>query len=82
MLDGLDPLNVLFWNPTQGRKSPLWDVFPAQWSGTAVASGRNLRQADFGKVEKLAQEGLITGPGGAPFGPANFVVNCPIVSRD
>ena len=22
-----DPLNVLFWNPKQGRYSPLWDVF-------------------------------------------------------
>jgi hypothetical protein len=82
LLDGLDPLNVLFWNPSQGRYSPLWDVFPAQWSATAVASGRNLRQTDFGKIENLASDAIITGPGGAPFGPANFVVDCPIVSRD
>src|SRR6516165_617276 len=26
LLDGLSPLNVLRWNPTQGRYSPLWDV--------------------------------------------------------
>ena len=82
LLDGLDPLNVLFWNPSQGRYSPLWDVFPAQWSAAAVASGRNTRQTEFGDVENLAQHGLITGPGGAPFGAANFVVDCPIVSRD
>jgi len=82
LLDGLDPLNVLAWNPSQGRYSPLWDVFPAQWSAKAVASGQNLRQTDFGQVENLASDGVITGPGGAPFGAANFVVVCPIVSRE
>jgi hypothetical protein len=71
LLDGLSPLNVLFWNPKQGRYSPLWDVFPAQWNATAAATGQN-----------LAQDGAITGPGGAPFASADFVVNCPIVSRD
>lgn len=82
LLDGLSPLNVLFWNPGQGRYSPLWDVYPAQWSAAAVAAGQNLRQTDFGQVENLAQHGVITGPGGAPFAAADFVVNCPIISRD
>lgn len=82
LLDGLTPLNVLFWNPKQGRYSPLWDVYPAQWSANAVATARNVRQTDFGQVENLAQEGRITGPGDAPFAAADFVVNCPIVSRD
>ena len=82
LLDGLSPLNVLFWNPKQGRYSPLWDVHPAQWSATAVATAQNLRQTDFGQVENLAQHGVITGPGGTPFASADFVVDCPIVSRD
>jgi hypothetical protein len=82
LLDGLDPLNVLFWNPTQGRYSPLWDVHPAVWSATAVASERNTRQTDFGQVLNLAQKGIVTGPGGTPFGAAGVVVNCPIVSRE
>jgi len=82
LLDGLDPLNVLFWNPSQGRYSPLWDVHPAQWSAKAVAAGQNVRQTDFGQVENLAEKGVITGPGGAPFGAPNLVVDCPIVSRD
>jgi hypothetical protein len=82
LLDGLSPLNVLAWNPSQGRYSPLWDVFPAAWSAIAVASGRNVRQTDFGQVENLASHHVITGPDGAPFGPADFVVVCPIVSRD
>jgi hypothetical protein len=82
LLDGLDPLNVLFWNPSQGRYSPLWDVHPAQWSAQAVAAGQNVRQTDFGQIENLAEHGVITGPGGAPFGAPNLVVDCPIVSRD
>jgi hypothetical protein len=82
LLDGLDPLNVLFWNPSQGRYSPLWDVHPAAWSAQTIASGENVRQTDFGQVINLAQKGIVTGPGGAPFAAAGFVVNCPIVSRD
>jgi hypothetical protein len=82
LLDGLDPLNVLFWNPSQGRYSPLWDVHPAAWSARAVASGSNVRQTDFGQIINLAQKGVITGPDGAPFAAAGFVVNCPVISRD
>jgi hypothetical protein len=80
VLDGLDPLNVLRWNPSQGRYSPLWDVNLAQWSADAVAHGQNLRQEDFGDVLNLAQDGVVTGPGGAAFGASGFIVNCPIVS--
>jgi hypothetical protein len=82
IVDGLDPLNVLAWTPNQGRYSPLWDVFPGAWSAAAIAAGRNLRQTDFGKVRKLGREGVVTGPGGAAFGPGGFVVNCPIVSQE
>jgi hypothetical protein len=82
LLDGLDPLNVLAWNPSQGRYSPLWDVHPAAWSAAAIAAGLNVRQTDFGQVRELAQKGRVTGPGGAPFGPAGFIVDCPIVSSD
>jgi hypothetical protein len=80
VLDGLDPLNVLRWNPSQGRYSPLWDVNLTQWGADAVAHGQNLRQEDFGDVLNLAQDGVVTGPGGAAFGASGFIVNCPIVS--
>ena len=82
LLDGLDPLNVLFWNPEQGLYSPLWDVHLTQWSAQSVASGRNLRQTDFDDVLDLAESGRVTGPGGARFGPSGFIVTCPIVSRE
>jgi hypothetical protein len=79
--DGLDPLNVLAWRPTQGRYSPLWDVHLAQWSAAAVAAGTNTRQVEFAAVEDLAQNGTVTGPGGTPFGASGFIVDCPIVSQ-
>ena len=80
LLDGLDPLNVLAWTPNQGRYSPLWDVHPAQWTAAAAAAGADTRQRSVADVEDLVDAGAITGPGGAPFGPGGFVVNCPIVS--
>ena len=76
IIDGLDPLNVLRWAPNQGRYSPLWDVHPAAWVGPAGPV-----QRDWNDIEGLVAEGRITGPGGAPFGPAGFIVDCPIVSR-
>lgn len=81
LLDGLDPLNILRWAPNQGRYSPLWDVYPAAWSAKAIAQGLNTRQTDWGTIQGLADKGLVTGPGGAPFGAAGFIVNCPIISQ-
>jgi hypothetical protein len=79
LLDGGDPLNVLAWKPNQGRYSPLWDVHPAQWSAAAVAAGANVAQTSVADVQDLVRAGTVTGPGGAPFGPADVVVDCPIV---
>ncbi|MEQ1833495.1 MAG: hypothetical protein ABL977_10605 [Candidatus Eisenbacteria bacterium] len=81
VLDGLAPLNILRWAPNQGRYSPIWDVHPAAWTDAAIASGQNKRQTDFGTVQGLVDKGLVTGPGGAKFGAAGFVVNCPIISQ-
>ncbi len=78
LLDGLSPLNVLRWNPSQGRYSPLWDVHPAAWAAGTVPT----LQMDFGDILGLVSQGLVTGPGGTPFGPAGFIVNCPIVSSE
>ncbi|MFL5310806.1 MAG: hypothetical protein ACJ79H_10180 [Myxococcales bacterium] len=82
ILDGLSPLNVLRWNPSQGRYSPLWDVHLAAWSRTAIAAGANLRQMDFGDILGLASHGQIAAPDGTPFGASGFIVNCPIISSD
>ncbi len=81
LLDGLDPLNVLRWTPNQGRYSPLWDVHLAQWTASTVENRLNLRQTDWGQLRNRVDQGFITNPGGARFGPAGAVVNCPIVSQ-
>jgi hypothetical protein len=77
ILDGLDPLNVLRWNPSQGRYSPLWDVHLARWTTPA---GRRPQQRDWNTIQGLVDHGTLTGFGG-PFGPAGFIVDCPIVFR-
>jgi hypothetical protein len=72
-----DPLNVLAWTPNQGRYSPLWDVFLTEW-----APGTNPRQiTQFADVEDLARDRAVTAPGGAPWGPAGVIVNCPIIAE-
>lgn len=81
LLDGRDPLNVLAWTPNQGRYSPIWDVHLATWSDAAKASGQDQRQTDVGTVQGLADHGLIRSFSGAAFGPAGFIVNCPIISQ-
>jgi hypothetical protein len=80
ILDGLDPLQVVRWNPSQGRYSPVWDVHLTRWSDAAVAEGQNLRQTDYGNILNLAQQEIVTAPDGSPFTASGFIVNCPIVS--
>ena len=80
ILDGLDPLNLLRWNPSQGRYSPMWDVNLAKWTDLIVAAGQNLRQTDVGTAQGLGQQGELTAPDGGSLTASGFIVNCPIVS--
>jgi hypothetical protein len=77
-----DPLNVLQTFPEDQDYSPLWDVHPSVWTASAVAGRQNTLQTDFDDVIKLARNGLVTGPDGAAWGPGNFIVNCPAVSKE
>ena len=81
ILDGLDPLNVLRWNPTQGRYSPMWDAHLTQWQ---VPSGQRTLQTDFGNVQNLADHGIVVGfngtAQGTAFAASGIIVNCPIVA--
>ncbi len=82
------PLNTLHEIPSGQADpafpvySPLWDIRLATWTAAAIANGLNTRQTDFGTELLLVAEGFVTGPGGAPFGPSGFIVNCPAVSLD
>jgi hypothetical protein len=81
ILDGLSPLNVLRWNPSQGRYSPLWDVHLTQWQ---VPLAQRTVQSDFGTVQGLADQGTVVGfngtAQGTTFAASGFIVNCPIVA--
>jgi hypothetical protein len=80
ILDGLDPLNLLRWNPSQGRYSPMWDVNLAKWADPIAAAAQNLRQTDVGTAQGVADQGQLTAPDGSPLTASGFIVNCPIVS--
>ena len=71
-----DPLNVLAWMPNQGRYSPLWDVFLTEWAPGQTPH----RVTEFAAVADLARSGAVTSPGGAPWGAAGVIVNCPIIA--
>jgi hypothetical protein len=81
ILDGLDPLNVLRWNPTQGRYSPLWDAHLTQWQ---VPVAQRTQQTDFGNIQNLADHGTVVGfngtAQGTTFAAGGIIVNCPIVA--
>lgn len=81
ILDGLDPLNVLRWNPTQGRYSPFWDAHLTQWQ---VPVNQRTLQTDFGNIENLASHGTVVGfngtAQGTTFAASGIIINCPIVA--
>jgi hypothetical protein len=77
-----DPLNVVESLPNSKRYSPLWDAHLTFWTDEALASGLNLLQDDFDAIAELAEEGLVTGPDGAPWGAIGVVINCPIISLE
>lgn len=74
------PLNVVQSLPKNSKYSPLWDVHATAWTDAAIEAGVNTRQTDFDDIEELAEDGLVTGPGGAPWGAIGVIVNCPIIS--
>ncbi|GCE07794.1 DUF7482 domain-containing protein [Dictyobacter aurantiacus] len=85
-IDHADPLNVQGDFPTladpmhANAYSPAWDLQLGQWTNAAVSQGLNTRQTDENDILNLVNQGLITGPGGAPFGSVGIVINCPPIA--
>ena len=76
------PLNVLGGIPTIATDySPLWDVNLGEWTEYAVENEYRVRLLEEFQILGLVERGFITGPGGAAYGSAGFLVNCPIVHR-
>ena len=80
------PLNIQATFPAAGNGpsgySPLWNVSPAAWTSAALKGGQAHRLGEIDAVDAAAKQGLITGPGGAKFGAAPIVVNCPVVGYE
>ncbi len=68
--------------PSGGIYDPLWDVSVGAWSDAALAAHRNGTLKSAEDVQKAVAAKLITGPGGKPFGPVGFDVNCPVIAID
>lgn len=82
LADGYRPNNVLGGIPTIALDySPAWDAQLYEWTDSAISNGYRGQLREEFQVLTFVQDGLITGPGGAPFGSSGFAINCPIVQR-
>jgi len=80
--DGHRPNNTFGGVPTLASDySPVWDANLYEWTEDAIEKGyRGLLTEEF-RILKLARDGYITGPNGAPFGSAGPVIVCGVAAR-
>jgi hypothetical protein len=82
LADGYRPNNTLGGIPTLALDySPAWDANLYAWTPSAIASGYRGQLREEFNILTFVVDGLLTGPGGVPFGSAGFAINCPIVIR-
>jgi hypothetical protein len=82
LADGHRPNNTFGGIPTTASDySPVWDANLYEWTEDAIEKGyRGLLTEEF-RILKLARDGYITGPNGAPFGSAGPVIVCGVAAR-
>ena len=82
LLDGHRPNNTFGGVPfVASDYSPVWDANVYEWTQDAIDKGyRGLLTEEF-RILKMARDGYVTGPGGAPYGSAGFVVICGVAAR-
>ena len=82
LLDGYRPNNTFGGVPTTATDySPVWDANVYEWTDEAIRKGyRGLLTEEF-RVLKLARDGYITGPNGAPYGSFGPVIVCGVAAR-
>jgi hypothetical protein len=82
LADGHRPNNVLGGIPTIALDySPAWDAQLFEWTKDAIENGFRGQVREEFQILTFVQDGLITGPGGIPFGSSGFSINCPIAQR-
>ena len=80
--DSFRPNNTLGGIPTIALDySPAWDITLYEWTPAAIQAGYRQQLREEFQILTYAQDGLITGPNGKPFGSIGVVNNCPIVER-
>jgi len=82
LADGHRPNNVLGGIPTIALDySPAWDAQLFEWTKNAIENDFRGQVREEFQILTFVQDGLITGPGGKPFGSSGFSINCPIAQR-
>ncbi len=82
LADGHRPNNTLGGIPTLALDySPIWDANLYEWTPDAISKGYREQLREEFQILTFVNDGLLTGPGGKPFGSAGFSINCPIVIR-
>jgi len=82
LLDGHRPNNTFGGIPTTATDySPVWDANVYEWTQEAIEKGyRGLLTEEF-RILKMARDGYITGPNGAPYGSFGPVIVCGVAAR-
>ena len=80
--DGFRPNNVFGGIPFLATDySPIWDAQVYEWAPAYVRQGQvGLLNEEF-RILALVTDGVLTGPSGAPFGSAGFVIVCAVAAR-
>lgn len=80
--DGFRPNNTFGSIPFLATDySPIWDANVYQWARPYVRKDQvGLLNEEF-RILALARDGVLTGPNGAPFGSAGFVIVCAVAAR-
>jgi hypothetical protein len=82
LADSFRPNNVVGGIPTVALDySPIWDANLFEWTQDAINQGFRGQLREEFQILTFVQDGLLTGPGGKPFGSFGFSINCPIVIR-
>jgi hypothetical protein len=80
--DGFRPNNTFGGIPTIATDySPMWNAQLYEWTPDAIAKGYRGQLREEFQILTFVQDGLLTGPGGAPFQDSGFIINCPPVQR-
>lgn len=80
--DGYRPNNMFGGVPFIANDySPMWNGQLFMWTEDAINKGYRSQLREEFQLLTYAQDGLVTGPSGTPFGDSGFVINCPPVQR-